>query len=96
LATSENPKGPATAGNNYSLGILIQTLTPAEHRVYLQLLTSRSMTNIAEEFHLSVKTIDTHCTNILHKLRVRNRYALIIQHYESLIDIIKKPNSLSQ
>ncbi len=56
-------------------------LSPREFEVFQQLVAGASVTGIAERMSLSVKTVSTHKSNLMHKLGVHNpselvRYAL--------------------
>lgn len=57
------------------------TLSDREYQVFLMLVQGRSVNEIADELHLSAKTISTHKTRLLKKLGLDNlsdlvRYAL--------------------
>jgi DNA-binding NarL/FixJ family response regulator len=59
----ERPAGP---------GIGIESLSDREMQVFQLLGASCSAQEIAEQFHLSRKTVDTHCENIKHKLNLQS------------------------
>lgn len=58
-----------------------EALSAREFEVFRQLVAGASVTEIAQQLHLSVKTVSTHKTNLMHKLGVHNpaevvRYAI--------------------
>ena len=58
-----------------------ETLSQREFEVFRQLVAGASVTEIAQQLHLSVKTVSTHKTHLMHKLGVHNpadlvRYAI--------------------
>ena len=53
-------------------GIGIESLSDREMQVFQLLGASCSAREIAEQFHLSRKTVDTHCENIKHKLNLQS------------------------
>ena len=57
--------------------VLHERLSPREFEVFGMLIAGRSVTEIASELSLSVKTVSTHRTRILEKLGVRNTAELI-------------------
>jgi DNA-binding NarL/FixJ family response regulator len=56
-------------------------LTPRELHVLRLIATGRTNKEIADELHLSERTIDRHDTNILTKLDVRSRTAATTYAY---------------
>jgi len=52
-------------------------LSDREYQVFLLLVNDRSISEIADELHLSVKTVSTHKTRIMEKMRLDNLSALI-------------------
>lgn len=59
-------------------------LTPREREVFDQLVRGRKMSDIARRLGLSIKTVSTHKTNLLHKMQAETtadliRYALLHQ-----------------
>ena len=53
-------------------GLGVERLSDRELQVFQLLGASYSAREIAEQFHLSRKTIETHCEKIRHKLSLRN------------------------
>lgn len=53
-----------------------QYLTPREIEVLRYLAEGLTKRQIAESIHLSIKTIDNHCTSIMAKLNIHNRVEL--------------------
>lgn len=73
-----------------SAGKLHGNLSNREHEVLIRIVKGISLTDIAEEFSLSIKTISTHKTHILSKLGLANQADLIryaIEH--QLLDLGK-------
>lgn len=73
-----------------SAGKLHGNLSNREHEVLIRIVKGISLTDIAEEFSLSIKTISTHKTHILSKLGLSNQADLIryaIEH--QLLDLGK-------
>jgi DNA-binding NarL/FixJ family response regulator len=69
---------------------LHSTLSDREHEVLVRIVKGVSLTDIADEFSLSIKTISTHKTHILSKLGLSNQADLIryaIEH--KLLDLDK-------
>lgn len=54
-----------------------EALSDREQQVFLQLAEGHSVTAIARQLHLSVKTISTHKTNIMQKMALPNLAALV-------------------
>jgi DNA-binding NarL/FixJ family response regulator len=54
----------------------LDRLTPREHDVLLLLARGYTYKEIAARLHLSVKTIETHVSNVLRKLQLSNRNEL--------------------
>jgi DNA-binding NarL/FixJ family response regulator len=59
-----------------------ERLSSRELQVMLQIAAGKTVKEIAEEIHLSVKTVSTYRTRILQKMQLRNnadimRYALL-------------------
>jgi DNA-binding NarL/FixJ family response regulator len=54
----------------------LDQLTPREHDVLLLLARGYTYKEIAARLHLSVKTIETHVSNVLRKLQLSNRNEL--------------------
>jgi DNA-binding NarL/FixJ family response regulator len=62
-------------------GALHESLSDREFQVFRMLAEGKSVSDIAERLHLSVKTVSTHKSNIMHKMRMETvgdliRYAL--------------------
>jgi DNA-binding NarL/FixJ family response regulator len=58
-------------------GPLHATLSDREYQVFRLLVTGRSVSDIAEQLHLSAKTISTHKARLMEKLQVDNNAALV-------------------
>jgi two-component system response regulator NreC len=60
-----------------------EQLTQSEHNIMLLAVKGSSNADIAEKLGISHRTVETHCTNLMHKLGVSNRNQLIklsVQH----------------
>jgi DNA-binding NarL/FixJ family response regulator len=68
-AFNEGQPAPHEAGE-------LDRLTPREHDVLLLLARGYTYKEIAARLHLSVKTIETHVSNVLRKLQLSNRNEL--------------------
>jgi DNA-binding NarL/FixJ family response regulator len=66
-----NEGDPPAAGDSE-----LDRLTPREHDVLLLLARGYTYKEIAARLHLSVKTIETHVSNVLRKLQLSNRNEL--------------------
>ncbi len=51
---------------------LHETLSDREYQVMLMIASGKTVTEIAEELHLSVKTISTYRTHIIEKMKLKN------------------------
>lgn len=49
-----------------------EALSPREYEIFLALATARSVSEIAEQLRISVKTVSTHRTRILEKMALRS------------------------
>lgn len=58
---------------------LHESLSDREFQVLCMIAAGKSLTEIAEELHVSVKTVSTHRARLLHKMNMRNNAELI--HY---------------
>jgi DNA-binding NarL/FixJ family response regulator len=58
-------------------GPLHATLSDREYQVFRLLVTGNSVSDIAEQLHLSAKTISTHKARLMEKLEVDNNAALV-------------------
>ena len=58
-------------------GPLHAALSDREYQVFRLLVTGRSVSDIAEQLHLSAKTISTHKARLMEKLQVDNNAALV-------------------
>lgn len=58
-------------------GDLHQTLTDREYEVMRLIVAGRRLTDIANDLHLSVKTVSTHKTHILEKLHLDSTASLV-------------------
>ncbi len=54
-----------------------EALSQREFEVFERLVAGASVTDIAQQLHLSVKTVSTHKTNLMHKLGVDNPAELV-------------------
>lgn len=68
LALGAMPGGVSTAH---------ETLSDREFEVFILIVAGNSVTNIAARLNLSVKTISTHKTNLMHKMGLQNQSELI-------------------
>lgn len=59
--------------------LLHETLSDREFQILCMIASGKSLTGIAEDLGLSVKTVSTHRTRILKKMRLKNNAELI--HY---------------
>lgn len=55
----------------------VRDLTPSERQILLLLAEYKTSSEIAEELHISPRTVDTHRTNICAKLDLRGKHALM-------------------
>ena len=64
----------------------LDQLTKREREVLQHLARAYSYREIAERLYISVKTVETHVSNVLRKLQLSNRYELTIwAHHRKLI-----------
>ena len=54
-----------------------ERLSDREHQVFLLLASGRAVSQIAEDLHVSVKTVSTHRARILDKMQLRNNAELM-------------------
>lgn len=54
-------------------------LTKREHEVFGLLIMNKSTKDIAEELHISEKTIRNHISNVMQKLGVKGRTQAVIE-----------------
>ena len=54
-------------------------LTKREHEVFRLLIMNKSTKDIAEELHISEKTIRNHISNVIQKLGVNGRASAVIE-----------------
>lgn len=57
-------------------------LTPAEEKIFLAVLTGETNRQIGERLCISPRTVQTHLSNILTKLKLENRSQLVRYAYE--------------
>jgi len=74
-------------------GPLHATLSDREYEVFRLLVTGLSVSEIAEQLHLSAKTISTHKARLMEKLRVDNNADLV--RYASRHRLHDDPEALS-
>ena len=67
---------------------LHETLSDREYQVFGMISIGKSLTEIGVDLSLSVKTISTHRTRILEKLKMKNNAELI--HYAITRDLLEK------
>lgn len=60
-----------------------ESLSPREYQVMLLLVSGKTLSEIAEEMSLSVKTVSTYKTRILDKMNVKNSKDLILYAIKS-------------
>jgi DNA-binding NarL/FixJ family response regulator len=63
--------------NGYNKGALHDKLTDREYEVLCEIVKGKSLTTIAEELSLSVKTISTYRRRTLNKLKLKNNSELV-------------------
>ncbi len=67
-------------------------LTPAEHRVLVQLATHRTLADIGEHLYVSRNTVKTHTVSIYRKLDVSGRTEAVERALElGLVDAAPRP-----
>jgi DNA-binding NarL/FixJ family response regulator len=57
-------------------------LTPAEERVFWEVIQGLTNKQISERLFISARTVQTHVSSILHKLGLENRSQLVRFAYE--------------
>ncbi|MDT8324830.1 MAG: response regulator transcription factor [Bacteroidota bacterium] len=76
---------PLRSNNDERLGLL--QLTPAERRILNMIATEMTSAQIADELHISPRTVEHHRSNIIGKLGLSGQYALVrfaLQHKGNL------------
>lgn len=76
---------PLRSSSDDRLGLL--QLTPAERRILNMIATEMTSAQIADELHISPRTVEHHRSNIIGKLGLSGQYALVrfaLQHKDSL------------
>jgi DNA-binding NarL/FixJ family response regulator len=76
---------PLRSSSEDRLGLL--QLTPAERRILNMIATEMTSAQIADELHISPRTVEHHRSNIIGKLGLSGQYALVrfaLQHKDSL------------
>ncbi len=58
----------------------LSTLSPRENEVFAQLLTDKTLSQIAEELFITYSSAHFHCKNIYKKLGVSSRKELLIKY----------------
>jgi DNA-binding NarL/FixJ family response regulator len=66
---------------------LHETLSDREFQVLCMIATGKGLTEIAEDLNLSVKTVSTHRTRMLKKMRLKNNAEMI--HYAIRHGLVK-------
>ncbi len=61
---------------------MLNSLTPRERQVFERLVQGENSKEIASGLYRSVKTVDIHVYNILHKLSCPDRAKLIARHWQ--------------
>ena len=75
--------------SNSAGDISVESLSDREYQVFRMLVAGKTVTEIGEELHLSVKTISTHRHHILNKLKMRNNADLV--SFAQAKDLIDQP-----
>jgi DNA-binding NarL/FixJ family response regulator len=76
---------PLRSSGDDRLGLL--QLTPAERRILNMIAAEMTSAQIADELHISPRTVEHHRSNIIGKLGLSGQYALVrfaLQHKDSL------------
>ncbi len=69
--------------NNYVTGpigpesLVYSVLTPREREVLQLVAEGKTSNQVAENLHVSVKTVETHRTQLMHKLKIKNMAELV-------------------
>jgi DNA-binding NarL/FixJ family response regulator len=84
LAGGEPALGPDARGSRPRD---IETLTPREHDVLVQVATGRSNREIAQQLFISAKTVSVHISNVMAKLDAASRTeAVAVARRKGLLD----------
>ncbi|HEY9607243.1 MAG TPA: helix-turn-helix transcriptional regulator, partial [Allocoleopsis sp.] len=68
----------------------LPSLTPAEQRVFWEVIMGLSNQQIGERLLLTPRTVQGHVSSILHKLRLKNRFQLMHYAYSQGFILPKK------
>ncbi|MFZ2302144.1 MAG: response regulator transcription factor [Gallionella sp.] len=64
-----------------------ETLSDREHQIFILLASAKTVTDIANDLGLSVKTVSTYRTRVLEKMRLRNNSELM--HYANENNLVQ-------
>ncbi len=79
-ATSESTEAP----------LPLSPLTTREREILQLIAEGETHTQVAEQLHISVRTVDTHCNNIMKKLDIHDRSGLVTYAIKNGIVIIPR------
>ncbi len=68
----------------------LSPLTTREREILQLIAEGESHTKVAEQLHISVRTVDTHCNNIMKKLDIHDRSGLVTYAIKNGIVIIPR------
>ena len=68
-----------------------EILSDREHQIFMLLASARTVTDIADDLGLSVKTVSTYRCRVLEKMCLRNNYELM--HYANENNLVQPPPS---
>jgi DNA-binding NarL/FixJ family response regulator len=87
VVLEKNPKARSKTSSEEEPSPL--PLTPAEERVFWEVIRGLTNKQISEHLFISPRTVQTHLSNILAKLNLENRTQLVRFAYEQGYDRIK-------
>lgn len=75
-------------------GCRLNSLTPKQTAILIGIVSGRSVKQIAYENNLSVKTIETHRTNIMDRLKIRHIPGLVVYAIKTGLLQIDQPERM--